>query len=1825
MLVFKLPYLILFHFTGVYCNWEVVGPNTVQSVSGSCALLPCSFNYPSNVQGDIVKMWYKDFDGARKLMYHPTDAVDADFLNRVESVGDSVPKNCTVLIKNLKTSDSGTYVFRFEVVNNNKWLGRPGVMLEVRDDPLPPEVVVPPQINEGSSVTFQCSTPYFCPDGSLLLEWKNHPSERSYQSFSVQMDTRAVLYTKNLTTSLSWKDDKKKIICAVSSGNKKATTEITLNVVHSPKGVNILLHPSSGNTKEGDHVTLTCQVNSSNPSPTSYTWYKEGQKFSEERIVTFHSLSRTDGGEYQCEVANTLARVSSESVRLVVFSARVVASHSQDIKEGEAVTLSCEVPGVRPEDVHYSWFKNSVWIKESSVRSLSFPGVSISDVGYYFCKVQNDKGSTESPPVLINVKFPPRTPSLTSFLETQHGNLAIIHCTVESNPLSELTIYKDGNLIGNSSSHGTPSERTQVISTGNSLSLRIQDVTLSDEGLYKCTAKNAMGSSSASLQLTVETARVVIKPSPETEEGKEVTLTCVATRGSEEGTTYSWYKNSRKIKEDMKGKELVLHRLSKIDAGSYFCKAEGSQGASTSPSVTLHVLFSPRDLSLTSLVSSHGVLQAVIGCIVDSDPPSQMFLYRDRTLVASSTQVLSDKRYEVSHSTNSLQLEIRNVVLEDEGRYTCLANNSYGQVTDTTELTAETAKIIVSPPGEVREGSGVNLTCFLKTISDNRNYSYSWYKNNILYTEGGSSLLGISQVSSLDSGFYYCTARNSESSKTSAVLSLNVAYAPRHLQVMSFQDTAEGTSAFIRCTVDSFPSADMSLYREDLQVASSRPMDSVNERYRVTSSHNELTVNIKNLRLEDEGKYKCTAKNSIGSTSQTMSINVQTSRVLVSPSTEVLEGSQVILTCNFLKSQLQEREYIWYKNSRWHKKTSDNSLVLDNIKTSDTGYYHCVVQRTEDNSVSPSVFLHVSYGPRTPVLSSFWEAQRGHIGIIQCSVDSDPPSSLAIYFQGEMIWSSDSKGSPSGRIRGSYSQNMVKMEISEVRMEDEGTYLCAANNSIGESRATVNFTAETIRIAISPSSMVQEGQAVNLTCIAASEDANTATYTWYKNGAVYSEGSRNVLQFTNVTSEDRGGFHCRVQSPRGTKDSQSVMLNVLYPPKNVYIKSFLDMEHSRVAIILGGVDSNPPSDLSLYKDGRLVASSADGRRSSERIQAYFLPNTLRLEITNIKSSDEGNYVLIAENNLGTNQASVTFNMEDVHVLVSPSTELREGHSVTMTCEVLDSPQEIVSYTWYKNSRWFQDIRVSSFRLGGVSGGDAGSYACTAHTSNSSKTSPPVSLSVLYPPRNLSLTSFLELQGRQLGVILCTVDSNPPAQMYLLKGKESLDSSSRLRLSPSHNTLRLEIRDITTGDQGEYTCQARNSLGTLERSIRFTAKSARLRVVPSEEIYEGHSVTLTCEVPRVDNTTYIWYKNNRWLQEGPEENYVMVNVSSSETGSYHCLAKHWTGDRTSPLVGISVLYGPKNLMISSFLDTHHRQSGIIICNVDSHPPSTIAMYKNDQLLGSSASRQTDRGQKYWTSKSHNYLRLEIRDVTVEDYGRYICTANNTLGTIRSSIDLNITGESGAYKAIAWLAIVCILCLVSGIIGFVYRKKITEKFMRSADQEPIEMDNKETSHLLLAEVHVEKPVAVVMDGNEKLKRWKNSAESEARSAPTAFTDDDQGATIDLFVPDHLLDKNLKVSTPLTPVILLVIDLYVKAQIPGIGRPRVMSGGTLVTLISKGSSGFCRTYGLFKLLSQGQSTTNLMWLRYKEFVLLEHLKACQSSVHEPDSGWLSTDIQC
>lgn len=85
------------------------------------------------------------------------------------------------------------------------------------------------------------------------------------------------------------------------------------------------------------------------------------------------------------------------------------------------------------------------------------------------------------------------------------------------------------------------------------------------------------------------------------------------------------------------------------------------------------------------------------------------------------------------------------------------------------------------------------------------------------------------------------------------------------------------------------------------------------------------------------------------------------------------------------------------------------------------------------------------------------------------------------------------------------------------------------------------------------------------------------------------------------------------------------------------------------------------------------------------------------------------------------------------------------------------------------------------------------------------------------PRSLHLTYLLESRGGQLALILCTVDSRPPAQLALSRAGHLLASSTAASVP---NTLRLELWEPRPSDEGLYSCSAHSPLGQANTSLEL---------------------------------------------------------------------------------------------------------------------------------------------------------------------------------------------------------------------------------------------------------------------------------------------------------------------------------------------------------------------------------------------------------------------
>ncbi|XP_063166512.1 sialoadhesin [Candoia aspera] len=1672
----------------VFASWDVTYPSGLWAVKDSCAVVPCTFTFPStiSVTDGITAIWFKEEDSQQITVFHSKspETANARFHGRVELLGDALAQNCTLLLRRLVSEDSGKYHFRFEIDSVNSWTQKSMLQLTVTDNPDAPTIASLEDLQEGVLATFNCSSPYICPYDHSSLQWFGYNPETTRVSGVVQLDTTAAIWKQTLQTALTWKDHQHKLGCEASVGTQRARGEVTLRVAHAPKGIKVTMDPPGKNIRVGDAVSLVCNVSSSYPEVTAYRWFKDGLASGTEQVKNIQHASRKDYGLYHCEAENLLGTGVAEAVTLLIFSAVLSVSPSSSVREGQTVTLTCDVPGEDQQEIHYSWYKNNIWFKEGTARILIFQEVTVGDTGYYMCKVQNDKGSETSPAISLTVFYPPRSPSLSLFQETQRGELAIVHCTVDSNPQSTLSLFRDRQLLATTSSHSAPSQRIGITTTRNSLRLEIQKVIPEDEGEYQCVATNKYGNATTASFFRTQTARVVASPSGELVEGEQVTLTCTITAGTEEETTYTWYKNARWLQQGQKD-TLVLSPVVSGDAGTFHCVAENKKGSHAAPPITLRVLYSPRLPAMSSFLETQGGHLGTLQCTVDSDPPSEITLYKGNTLLGSTSaaHVATDPRVHVAFSYNTLKVTIKDLVLDDDGEYACSAQNHYGDATATMQFTTEAARITIAPSPEVREGEAVRLSCTLSS-SVSASANHSWFKEGVRLPEASGQSLVFERVAVEDAGGYQCRVENQGASKTSSPALLSVLYDPRNLHVSLFMETERGTVAIFQCSVECHPPATLALYKGDnILATSSSKTDAASRRISVTTGRNAMRVEMTGIVPEDEGSYNVTATNTYGSTSRQLYFRVQTARILITPSPELLEGNKVSLTCDVMGIIRDEASFSWYRNSKRLQGSTGGTLVFPQITQQEAGSYHCKAQMPDQESISisPSVSITVFYPPRKPQVAAFLLlAQGSRVAVIRCTVESEPQAHLAIRKGQELLASStDSRPPLNPRVKASPTYNGLSVEIWDLVMEDEGEYLCAASNRYGNGSSRVAFRAEPARLWISPPDVL-EGNSVNLTCAVDTDAVGEMHYTWFKNNEWYAEGLSKTLLLHQATAADAGAYYCTVKTRERMRNSSLSTLNILYPPRNLLVKSFLEIQKGRLAIILCTVDSNPPSVLSLHRADQVLAASSSQIRGVPdlKLGAASSPNSLRLEIKDVSLEDEGSYECLASNTVGKARASFNFSVETVRLVIKPVPDVHEGQRASLICEDADSQASAI-YTWYKDAKWLGQGSATSFPLQHVTPSDTGSYSCQVQDKRGIRTSPPIILQVHYEPKKATLTSFLETQSGNQAVLQCAVESYPPSDLLLYRGHVIVASSrtsgnlpgQRHIVHASHNSLKLEIKELLLEDEGRYRCLANNTYGASASSILFRMENARIITDPSPDVHEGTMANLTCVIASraAEPMNYTWYKNSRWLQGGPSQSLLLGRVDRDDTGAYHCQAAGRTGSVTSASVLLNVLYAPERPSLSAYLDNQNGKLAIITCRVNSHPPSRLALYKGGQLLADTKSFFSPAGQRFLTFPSHNSLRLEIRDITAQDSGHFVCQAHNPFGNTTGSIAFNaeLLSDLNLFKILAGIstALVCIaaLCGLASAVqknySRIHKEWIAWKHEKSNKEEVGQAENKE----------------------------------------------------------------------------------------------------------------------------------------------------------------------
>ncbi|XP_052103233.1 hemicentin-1-like [Mytilus californianus] len=1307
-----------------------------------------------------------------------------------------------------------------------------------------------------------------------------------------------------------------------------------------------------------------------------------------------------------------------------------------------------------------------------STPSLTINNAASSDEASYICYATNSVGTGQSISTSLTVvgNIPTVTVQQTIY-NVNYGNSAVLVCSVTANPAHTIVYWRKIKNGVSTDIDVVNSNNKYSGSTVSNPSLQIYNADLNDEANYVCFASNSVGTGQSSqtfLDVIGDISVVTISSNIYSVLiGGTVTLQCTVSSNPAH-TSVTWQRivngvlttvivdGSRIIGSTVSTPSLTISNAVSVDEGNYICTATNIVGTGTSQQTFLDVTGNIPTVTVAQNQYSANYGQTVtMVCTVQANPTETSVYWRKLVNGQMTSIDMNNVRYTGS-TVGSPSLTISALELSDEGYYQCYAQNSVGtgssQQTFLDVIGAIPVVTIPQSQYSVNVGSSVTMVC---TISANPVHTSAfWHK----VVNGVATNINLSQTSKYsgstttspsltvlnavvaDEGYYTCSAQNSVGTGTSSQTFLGVSGSVPVVTVLSTSYSINvGNSITLQCTVNANPTASSVTWQRNINNVATN-IDMSIGRYSGSSVGSPSLV-ISNTVISDEGFYICTATNNVGSgQSQQTFLDVIGSipTVTVPQSTYgVNRGSSVTLQCTYTANPAAT-SVIWERtvanqvttistasNKYDGSTTQSPSLLINNTDESDEANYVCKVTNSVGTGISSSTFLDVLGNvPAVTTPTAAYTVNVGDSVTITCTVTANPQHTT-VYWQ-YIAGGSSTNVNIGGRFSGS-SVSSPSLIIFNAQLSDQGSYVCYATNSVGtgqSSQVVLAVTGSIPSVSLTQTSFTGNyGDTFTLGCTVSANPAVTSVY-WQKvtgsttatvdmSNSRYTGSSVSTpsLTITNLNSNDAGNYICLAVNSVGTGQSLQGPLTVIGNVPIVTVSQSTYSTNIGNTITLDCVVSANPAHTAVYWTRQITnGNTVTLNPASSAKYSGSTTQSPSLTISNVDTSDEGNYICHATNAVGTGQSSQTFldvigNIPTVTASIISSAKV--ANPVTITCTVTATPAatQIVWQRYVSNAATTMDI--SSIRYSGgttsnpsliinsVQEGDQGLYFCQASNSVGTGTSNNVYLTVTGDaPTSIAIRpSPITVNEGQTITATCTAQGSPTITYTWFKG------NSNTQLSTGSV---LQITSSTRTDAGTYQCRASNTYGNADATV-----TVEVQYIPDVTITQpfqgflGQAITIQCSyVSNPGATNVIWSKGNQGITVDGNKyvggslsnpSLTITNLAASDQGSYRCSVVNSVGQGYSSSVTILVdtSTAPSYIrIVPACLVVNEGESFTLTCEADGDPAPTFNWYQHDVLIHQGA-----------------VLSISNANWTIHD-GLNVCKATNTKGSRQTWESVNV---------------------------------------------------------------------------------------------------------------------------------------------------------------------------------------------------------------------------
>lgn len=751
-------------------------------------------------------------------------------------------------------------------------------------------------------------------------------------------------------------------------------------------------------------------------------------------------------------------------------------------------------------------------------------------------------------------------------------------------------------------------------------------------------------------------------------------------------------------------------------------------------------------------------------CKVEGQPRPQITWFRQTAIIKPSQdfQMYYDE-------DNVATLIIREVFPEDSGTFTCVAKNSAGFASSTTELTVETP------------------------LSDH-----------------GSDITGLSRKSL---------------SRESSLADILEGIPPTFSKRPRAQYVDENTNVILECRLVAVPEPEVTWFFNGEELLPQKNVKVVTE----SDMHMYCTVvHITKVQKAQEGTYEVIARNREGESKLPIVLKVRTSEKEAPQVLEPLrnltirEGESVVLNTQIVGNPTPK--VTWLKDGKPLKaniKSDKDTHSLTLIAPSkDSAGTYTVKATNSVGSVETTANLTIeefAVDAEPPFFVERFEEQvvpqKGQI-LLPAKVSGNPIP--------EITWLRNNVPlQPSDRIKQSYDGENVELLIKNADADkDSGDYKCVASNPIGKvshgARVIVEVEDVVFTKKLKKTVSIGESQTLILEC----ETSHYTVTKWYHNGKeltgmdhriVVQEDKVHRLVIKDTAVKDAGTYKCTI---KGHETTSKVDVIEKVPQ---FVKTLQDYEvkEQETAILEVEITSDT-ADVVWLKDGQPIEEEPD--------KVTFVKNgkVRQMLIHQSTVHDEGEYTCQLAEEACTAEIIVIELPPQIIRKLEPTT-VAKGETATFEIELTKGDALV---RWFKGKRelYFDDRvqltidgKVQRLKIFDTNPDDVAKYSCKVgdqlSTAKLTVEEPDVEFIIPLPD--------VTLAPKNTDVELTIKLSHPDVDVTWCKNGKPIKESPKHEVNVEGTVRRLIIKDADDDDVAEYTCIAGNTKSSTQVKVEGT--------------------------------------------------------------------------------------------------------------------------------------------------------------------------------------------------------------------------------------------------------------------------------------------------------------------------------------------------------------------------------------------------------------------